>query len=188
MNRILCFNRSLSSSLRVAGQGKRWRGKFQARHQGNYPRIDHEVEMSPSEYNKTGHFVDHLKTRGNYQGYEHEHWQNRNVRTKLHLPFNSDFSQGELVQEKLVYDYAGTRKAPFTARAVPQKNRVPLIIAPPIKQLRNSPLKPYVSSRGQDRYQFQTTDNSSAMCEWENKFGHDEKWLEKQIGSLEERN
>ena len=85
-------------------------------------------------------------------GYEHQHWQNRNVRTKIHLPYNSDFSQGELVQEKLVYDYGGTRKAPFTARAVPMRNRVPLIIAPPLDQLRNSKLKPYISSAASDRH------------------------------------
>ena len=51
------------------------------------------------------------------------------------MPYNSDFTQGELVQEKLVWDYAGTKKAPFTARTKVLKNRVPLLIAPSAETL-----------------------------------------------------
>jgi hypothetical protein len=29
------------------------------------------VGIAPGEYNQSGQFVDHLKPRGNYQGYEH---------------------------------------------------------------------------------------------------------------------
>ena len=69
------------------------------------------------------------------------------MRTKLHLPFNSDFSQGELVQEQLVFDHSGTRRSPFTAHTRVQKNRVPLIIGPKnfAQVLDNSLLKPYLA-------------------------------------------
>jgi hypothetical protein len=80
------------------------------------------------------------------EGFNHRLWQNRNVRTNLELPKFSDFSQGELVQEELIYDYPGTKKSPFTARTRVVREKVPLIIAPSVDCLRKSKFKPFVAN------------------------------------------
>ena len=69
MNRFILAHRTLSSTTTVTGRGQRFSGKVQlARHTGNYPNVN-GVEIAPGEHNESGFYVDHLKPRGNFQGW-----------------------------------------------------------------------------------------------------------------------
>ncbi|CBY24579.1 unnamed protein product [Oikopleura dioica] len=143
MNRIIS-KRGISLSFTPHGQGKLYTSRAQnARHRGNYPHIHQEI--TPGVQLETLR-DNHLEPKSNFQGFNHRLWQNRNVRTNLELPKFSDFSQGELVQEELIYDYPGTKKAPFTARTRAVCEKVPLIIAPSVDCLCKSKFKPFVAN------------------------------------------
>ena len=98
------------------------------------------MSFSPLVQNRNEHIWDFEKTRLNLQGAGSRKWQSRNTRRQERLPDLVDWTQGELVQDDLIFDYTDRetdRGTALSVRTKVKKETVPLLIAPSWEELDN---------------------------------------------------